>query len=605
MQARISVAVFCFLALLSLLPVTGWSADAKNAPLPASEEGIRQGERLYRDGLLATGEEAKAFIRDDVQVHGASFSCVSCHLRSGIGAIEGQVLSPPTNGLKLFKPYYQYNPVILEPNKPPPKNMMDRPGAKPLYRPAYTDETLAAAIRLGVNPTGRELNPVMPRYQLDDSSMNILISYLKTLSAEQSPGVIPGVTPGAPPKEIRFATVIAGEVPADQQKEMLATLNAVINDHNTKAKRRNKHINLGDNRIVEASFNFPLFTLSRWELTGPPDTWRGQLDELYRKEPVFALLGGITLGSWQPMHEFSERNKLPCLLPITDLPVISDSDWYTLYLSKGIWQEGETAARYLDRRADLPKDARVLQIVEDTPLARTLAIGFEGAWKGASRLAPVTVTLAGGERLSAAALQQLIQKEKPAVILLWTSDQTGAILTELAAGSSAVPKRVHVSATLFGSRFTDIPEKARPFTYISYPYRLEKEKDAFYDTARAWLKKNSAPVSDLRISSKLFTMTKVLLEPFQVVKRDFNPAGQGKGLVIMEEQFEMMLHVRRNYYRDYLLDVIGMMADTQSLAFERVSFGPGQRYISKGCYITKLSPGALPTLLKESDWVIH
>ena len=73
----------------------------------------------------------------------------------------------------------------------------------------------------------------------------------------------------------------------------------------------------------------------------------------------------------------------------------------------------------------------------------------------------------------------------------------------------------------------------------------------------------------------------------------------------MEEQFEMMMHVRRNYYRDYLLDVIDMMADTKSLAFERVSFGPGQRYISKGCYIIKLSPGAQPNLIRESDWVIH
>jgi len=600
----ITVAVVCLLALLSFLPLTAWSADAVKTLPPPSDEVIRKGEQMYRNGLLPTGTEMKAFIRNDVQVHGASFSCVSCHLRSGIGAIEGQVLTPPTNGVKLFKPYYQYNPVIPEPNKPPPKNMMDRPGAKPLYRPAYTNDTIAAAIRSGINPAGRELNAVMPRYQLDDADMNTLIAYLKTLSAEHSPGVVPGATPGAPPKEIRFATVIAGNVPANQQKEMLATLNAVINDHNTKAKRRSKFVNYGDKKLVAASFNYPLFTLSRWELTGPPETWRGQLDELYRKEPVFALLGGITSGSWQPMHEFSEKNKLPCLLPITDLPVVSDSDWYTLYLSKGIWQEGETAARYLDRHADLPNDARVLQIIEDSALSRTLAAGFEGAWKGTARLAPVTITLARGERLTPEALQKLTRTEKPAVILLWTSEQTGAILTELAHGST-VPKRVHVSATLFGSRFADIPEKARPFTYISYPYRLNEEKDAFYDNARAWLKKNSAPVSDLRISSKLFALTKVLLEPFQVVKRDFNPAGQGNGLVIMEEQFEMMLHVRRNYYRDYLMDVVGMMADAQSLAYERISFGPGQRYISKGCYIAKLSPGAEPSLIKESDWVIH
>lgn len=590
------IVAVCLLMPLVLMPLPLCSAGTDTAALPSAEEVQRLGERMYRDGILPSGEPMPAFIRDEVPVHGASFSCVSCHLRSGIGSIEGQILSPPTNGLKLYKPYYQYNPITPEPNKPPPKSMMERPGAKPLYRPAYTDETLAAAIRFGENPVGRELNPVMPRYAIDDRDMAILIAYLKTLSAEHSPGVSP--------QEIRFATVIAGDVPPEQRQEMLAILDAVVNDHNTKAKKRNKHLNYGDNRYVDASFNYPFFTLARWELNGPPATWRSQLEEHYRKEPVFALLGGIASDSWQPMHEFSEQNKIPCLLPVTDLPVISDRDWYTLYLSKGAWREGDTAARYLDRIGELPKEARVLQIVEESAKSKAVAAGFEAAWKELTRLPPVTVALAHGERLSPSDLQQTTQKEKPDVILLWTSDQTGAILSELAAGS-ALPKRVHVSSTLLANRLVQIPEKARPFTYISYPYRLDEGKELFHTNARAWLQKNSAPATDLKISSELFALTKVLLEPFQVVKRDFNPAGQGNGLVIMEEQFEMMLHVRRNYYRDYLLDVIGMMADANSLAYERVSFGPGQRYISKGCYVIKLSPGDQPNLIKASDWVIH
>jgi hypothetical protein len=73
----------------------------------------------------------------------------------------------------------------------------------------------------------------------------------------------------------------------------------------------------------------------------------------------------------------------------------------------------------------------------------------------------------------------------------------------------------------------------------------------------------------------------------------------------MEEQSEMMMHVKRNYYRDYLFDVVGMMADSGSLDFERISFGPDQRYLSKGCYIVQLSPGPKPELIKRSDWVIY
>ena len=85
-------------------------------------------------------------------------------------------------------------------------------------------------------------------------------------------------------------------------------------------------------------------------MKGPAETWRVQLEEYNRKEPAFALLGGITNGSWKPIHQFSEDNRIPCIFPNTDFPVISDKDWYTLYLSKGYYQEGEGAARYLNSK---------------------------------------------------------------------------------------------------------------------------------------------------------------------------------------------------------------------------------------------------------------
>jgi hypothetical protein len=37
----------------------------------------------------------------------------------------------------------------------------------------------------------------------------------------------------------------------------------------------------------------------------------------------------------------------------------------------------------------------------------------------------------------------------------------------------------------------------------------------------------------------------------------------------------------------------------------RLSFGPGQRYASKGCFIMQVGPGASPALIRKSEWVIH
>jgi hypothetical protein len=47
-----------------------------------------------------------------------------------------------------------------------------------------------------------------------------------------------------------------------------------------------------------------------------------------------------------------------------------------------------------------------------------------------------------------------------------------------------------------------------------------------------------------------------------------------------------------------------MQDDTTIPLYPRLSFGPGQRYISKGCYIVRLGSGATPKIIRASDWVI-
>lgn len=600
LRQRITTTLLPALISLFLFSFTGWGAGLPAVPA-ADSETLSLGERMYRDSLLPSGEPMTAFLRGDVQVPGTAFSCVSCHLRSGIGSLEGQILSPPTNGAKLYKPYYQYPlPQGWEYGKVR-EGMWDMPESTAIYRPAYTDQTLAAALRGGVDPTGRELNSAMPRYQLDDPAMATLIAYLKTLSAEISPGVDKEY------KYIRFATVVAGDVPAEDRKEMIAMLEGIMAHHNRQGQIRNRYQNMGENVMKPASFNNPLFTVTTWQLTGPASSWRAQLEEYYRKEPVFALLGGLSAGEWQPIHEFSEQNKIPCLLPVTDLPVISGTDWYTLYFSKGIYQEGESAARFLALNSDTADAGRIIQVVEDSQRARALANGFEDTWRELGRTgAPETVHLAPGETISAAKILSLSRhgEKRPPVILLWAASGTLPVLESLAAGKDSV-KAVYVSSTLLKQDLWKIPENAREVTYISYPYRVDNESDFFTYNARSWMKKRHIPAGEKRISSQLYALMNVLLDPFRIVKQDFNRAGLGSGDVIMEYQFEMMMHVRRNYYRDYLFDVIGMSGDLPSIDFERLSFGPGQRYLSKGCFIVQLSAGAKPELIKKSDWVVQ
>ena len=168
--------------LLMFTGLTGFAVAAPPLDLPAREIQ-RLGERMYREGILPNGQVMQAFVSDDIPVDGTAFTCVSCHLHSGLGPIEGEVVTPPTNGRILYQernPYIkgaEFVPSIANYAKYLPE------------RPAYSDESLAALISAGIDPTGRSVLKAMPRYELDDHDMAIMIAYLKTLSAQLPPGV--------------------------------------------------------------------------------------------------------------------------------------------------------------------------------------------------------------------------------------------------------------------------------------------------------------------------------------------------------------------------------------------------------------------------------
>ncbi|NJC89269.1 MAG: amino acid ABC transporter substrate-binding protein [Desulfuromonas sp.] len=553
-----------FLLTVSLLLLSLTTALAAE-PLPSAAEIQRLGERMYRDGLLPSGAVMKAFVSDDVPVDGTAFTCVSCHLRSGLGSIEGEVVTPPTNGRILYqerKPYVQgaihvpliHNYAVYLPE-----------------RPAYTDQTLAALISAGIDPTGRSVLKAMPRYELDDRDMAIMIAYLKALSDQPSPGVGEHV--------IRFATVIVAGTDPVAVESMLLPLQFSVDRKNRLAAAAG-----ANPRVARMGYNMLgdlqsyTFTLARWTLTGPPEGWRAQLDDYYRKEPVFALLGGISPGDWEPVHRFCEENRIPDLFPVVDYPVISDSDWYTLYFSRGIRQEGEAAARYLHGMADLIKDRAIVQVIRDTRRGRALADGFRAGWQATGHTPAIDVLLPAAEALTGERLQQIVAGHKPAVLLVWDDAASLPAIGALA-GQPDRPGLVLASGNWFGQALWTVPEPLRELVYFTWPWRLPQE-DARFDISVNKIFAGKSPAAyDPRIVRQSYTTGEVL----------------GKALMEM----------RGEYHRDFLYDTIGMMTDMYYPLYERVSFGPGQRYAAKGCFIVQLGKGEKPQLERRSEWVMQ
>lgn len=544
------------------------AAEIPAADLPKVEI-IRLGERMYRGGILPSGKVMEAFIRGDVEVDSTAFSCSSCHLRAGLGSVEGGVVTPPTNGKKLYQPY----------RRPPSLNDIPDQSGRIIYaktvleRPAYTRETLAKALRFGIDPAGQIFNDVMPRYPLAERDMAILISYLEQLSAEPSPG--------ASSNQYSFATVIAGEVSETDRQALLQPLQGIIAQKNQQLALYNDFLKFGYQPTADMKYSFRGASLDIWELRGAPGTWQGQLAAYYAKNPVFAVLGGLSNSDWQPIHDFCEAQRLPCLFPITGFPVNFGPGWYTFYFDKGYAQEGEAVARYLNSLETAPAADRILQIVDDTPVGRALADGFQRLWSELERPPLTTITLSASQLQDTKLLPKLLAEHNVEALLLWSKGVTFEQIPKILAGETPL-QMIFVSSGYLGKSLFTLPEAVRDKVYISYPWRLTPyvgPKTGGHDS-RIPILASARDLGDRRITSRTIS-------------------------VLQQSIFPSLSLLNDNLQRDNLLDVMGMQMDLVVKDYERLSFGPGQRHASKGCYIIQLGPGSEPALLPRSEWLTH
>jgi hypothetical protein len=548
------------LALALLSAATLVQGEGPKRAATSKQSTLRLGERIYREGILPSGDPVKAVVKGDIEVFGPMMTCESCHMRSGLGSIEGGVYSPPTNGPALFQPLKFIYKGVENPELPP-------------RRPAYTDESLAELLRYGYDPNLREMNDVMPRYELEDPHMALLIAYLHSLSSRESPGVTA--------TSLSLATVVTEGVNPAERDAMLTALTTYVANKNKHAAYFETPGGVRSRRMAEGMFpSRELATrrlsLARWVLKGPPATWRVQLESYYRQHPVFALVGGITTGEWKPVHQFSEDHRLPCLFPLTDFPVISASDWYTVYLSKGYYQEGEGVARYLHALDSKAGGTPILQVVRSSRAGRALSSGFLEAWRDLGHAPPVTVTLKPGDKLTPELLRKSTGGSAAVTLILW--DGAAAVpAVEALAALTDKPAMVFLSASYLGKSMRSIGEQARDFTYVAYPHRLPRDPK---EKPKGGMGNRQFPPNPTRVDAQIEAIVQVLSMA--------------------------LMNMSGNYYRDNFLDAVDKTMDQEAVVlYERLSFGPGQRYASKGCYIVQLSKGEKPELVRKSDWVIH
>jgi len=556
----------------------GEAATDQVAGLPAAE-ALRLGERIYRQGLGVDGSPITAIVAGDIPVDGRMFTCVDCHQRSGLGTVEGSVITWPVNGKELFVPRRRtgaWSPTAAGRGPGAPERWSLPPQYQvPDARPAYTADTLAHALRTGEDPAGRKMNLVMPRYDLNERDMAVLIHYLEQLSDDLDPGV--------DEETLRFATVVTEGIDPTARDAMLSVLRAHIDARNTQTRPHLRRARQGPFYKTEKFGAYRKLELDVWQLAGPADTWTDQLAGYYEKRPVFALLGGIGAGSWEPVHDFCEERGIPSILPLADRPVVSDTDWYTLYFSKGVYQEGEAAARFLQSSTRVGTDSRILQVFRSGQKGEDAAQGFQQSWEDAGNSATglVSTALSPGEAFSDLLDVERAEGRLATVLLLWLEgDEAAAALSAVQEKNQGIAT-IFLSSTLLGKDLRLVPEAMRDRVYLTYPYSLPEESEKRLRFVNRWLKARKIPPTDPEIQAKMYFLGWML------------PGA--------------LSYMRSEFYRDYFLEGFDMMTDQDYAIpiYPRLTFGPGQRYASKGCYIVQLGAGDQPKLLRLTDWVIN
>lgn len=539
------------------------------------------GRRLYRDGILPTGEPLSGRLAGGVVATGATVACAGCHRPSGYGGVEGLAYVPPVTGPLLFS--------VNEPRRVDLFAKLFQESLAPSFwrqlreqasRPAYDEASLAAALRDGTDPLGRPLDPLMPRYQLSGREVAHLAAYLRTLSVAPSPGV--------DDQTIRFATVVAQGADPVRARAQREVIDAYVRFHNANVERwRSKQGRLAweDEQWVDT---YRFWQVETWSLTGPRETWSEQLVRHQRERPVFALVAGLAplappappeIATWRPIHDFCESEEMPCLFPETDLPPQEPSR-YNLYWSRGLALEADALAHQLTTGATHGERPRIVQVYREATPGEAAAQAFRQAWGGAVESLSWGAGGPGVPRLAA----QLAERPQPAVLVLWLGREDLAGLTA-AMKSFATEKghrvaRVYLSSTLAGEDPLSLPAVWQDRAFALRRFSLPGEEPPHAYRVRAWMDARGIARTDERTQLDTY----------------FTLAALDDALSRMVDHFS----------RDLLIEVLEreVESDLNPGVYSHLELGPGQRFASKGCYVVKLAPGQPGGVAGKGEWVV-
>lgn len=510
---------------------------------------LQIGERIYRQGVLSSGQPLQARMQGDVDFSGAQVACINCHRRSGLGSVEGGRGVLPVTGSALFQP----GPAGLW------QKFNFKTQGNDFFRPAYDDASLSKAIRDGVTPTGRVMRAPMPKFELGQQDMSALIAYLKSLSNSPSPGV--------DETSLHLATVIAADADPAQRKAMLDVIEAFLNDKNTETRNESRRRQTAKDVMYTA---YRKLDLQIWQLQGAPDTWDAQLQQYYQRQPVFAMVSGLAGERWQPVHDFCHRQAIACLFPNTDLPVVEAGDFYNVYFSRGVLLEADALGKYLIEQAP---NARLVQVFREGGKGEAAAARLQQTLQAAGRQAAEQHKLAAGEKLDAGFWRGLTASQPAAELVLWLNADDLASM----AAADLTGVRLYLSTALQGEQLPPNLKSLHDRVYLVSGVDAPAQRQDRVQRTKVWLQAKKIPISHEVLQANTFW---TLMASSDAIK-----------------------HLAGNFSSEYLLERTEDMTEGAGVLsiYPHLSLGPGQRFAAKSARLLKFAGDG--SLMPIGDWI--
>ncbi len=505
-------------------------------------------------GISATGAAVAATVEGDVHVKSSEMACVNCHRRSGMGTAEGTLVVPPILGSVLFAPVTKGAPQIGA-----PRSTGDG------TRPGYTDDDLLRALRDGVDPVGRALSPTMPRYAVTAADAKAIGDYLRTVGRQAPPGVDDAI--------VHIATIVTPRVSAGRRASMLEVLRSFVRAKNGGTRQEPRRRANGGWDMKAQYQSYRDWVLDEWELHGAPREWPAQLEELYARQPVYAIVGGIADEDWSPIDAFCARHRVPAILPQTPLPPVvpAGDGFYSLYFSKGVILEAQAVAHHLEAAK-----SEVRQVARCGTAGAAAAAALAREYK--SPIIP-SACVPAATALTPANWPALIGSAERVVVWLDSRDMAGL---EALAGSEALThvSELYLSSSLLGDDALQLPEPLLSRAVLAHPFVPPDEFGRHAARSLGWMKAVGITPADPRVAvNALFAVTLAA---------------------------DALSRTRAIDSREYFVETIEHMTSRSPYptAYPSVTFGPTRRFASAGSFLLRMPSASGEPFRKVEEWYV-